>query len=225
MIRQLTFDLPHAEARGRADFFVSPANALALAAIEGWQGWPGGRLVLCGPAGSGKTHLVQVWSAALPAPAAVIAATTLAGADLPALAAHGAVAVEDAQEIGADPAAEAALFHLHNLLAETGGRLLVTASLPPRDWGLTLADLASRMQGAALARLDPPDDMLLQAVLAKLFEDRQIAVSPALIPYLLARMDRSLAAARDLVARLDAEALARGQAVTRQLAAAVLDSA
>lgn len=225
MTRQLTFDLPHAEAQSRADFFVSPANAMALAAIEGWQGWPGGRLVLCGPTGSGKTHLVQIWSAALPAPAAILPATALAAQDLPALAARGAVAIEDAQTIGADPAAQAALFHLHNLLAEGGGRLLVTATTPPRDWGLTLPDLASRMQGAALARLDPPDDMLLQAVLAKLFEDRQIAVSPALIPYLVTRMDRSLAVARDLVARLDAEALARGQAVTRQLAAAVLDSA
>lgn len=224
MIRQLAFDLPHREARGREDFFVAPANALALAAVEGWRAWPGGRLVLCGPPGSGKTHLVQVWQATLPGPAAVVAGDRLAATDLPALAQAGAVAVEDAAAVAGHPAAETALFHLHNLLAQAGGLLLVTADAPPRDWGLTLPDLASRMQGAALARLDPPDDTLLSAVLAKLFADRQIVVSPALITYLVARMDRSLAAARDLVARLDAAALARGQAVTRQLAAAVLDS-
>jgi chromosomal replication initiation ATPase DnaA len=127
--------------------------------------------------------------------------------------------------VAGDLAAETALFHLHNLMAQAGGLLLITAAAPPRDWGLGLPDLASRMQGAALARLDPPDDALLSAVLAKLFADRQIAISPALIPYLVARMDRSMAAARDLVARLDAAALARGQAVTRALAATVLDSA
>lgn len=225
MIRQLAFDLPHREARDREHFFVSPANALALAAVEGWRGWPGGRLVLCGPEGSGKTHLVQVWQATLPAPAAVVAGAALARADLPALAASGAVAVEDAAAVAGDPAAETALFHLYNLLAQAGGLLLATAAAPPRDWGVALPDLASRMQGAALARLEPPDDALLSAVLAKLFADRQIAVSPALIPYLVARMDRSMAAARDLVARLDAAALARGQAVTRALAATVLDSA
>jgi chromosomal replication initiation ATPase DnaA len=225
VIRQLAFDLPHREARGREDFFVAPANALALAAVEGWRGWPGGRLVLCGPPGSGKTHLVQVWQATLPAPAAVVDGAGLAAADLPALAAAGAVAVEDAAAVAGDPAAETALFHLHNLLAQAGGLLLVTADAPPRDWGLRLPDLASRMQGAALARLEAPDDTLLSAVLAKLFADRQITVSPALIAYLVARMDRSLADARDLVARLDAAALARGQAVTRALAAAVLDSA
>ena len=78
------------------------------------------------------------------------------------------------------------------------------------------------MQGTAITRIEAPDDMLLSAVLLKLFADRQLTVAPALIPYLVARMDRSLAAARDLVARLDALALARGGPVTRQLAAELL---
>jgi chromosomal replication initiation ATPase DnaA len=111
--------------------------------------------------------------------------------------------VEDADHL-ADPADETALFHLHNLLGAQGGALLLTAAVPVRDWGLTLADLASRMQAIAVTRLDPPDDALLSAVLVKLFADRQITVAPALIPYLASRMDRSFAAARDLVARLDA---------------------
>ena len=54
---------------------------------------------------------------------------------------------------------------------------------------------------------------------------RQIAVPPNLIPYLAARMDRSIAAARALVAALDARALALGRPVTRSLAAELLDSA
>jgi chromosomal replication initiation ATPase DnaA len=92
-----------------------------------------------------------------------------------------------------------------------------------RDWGLALPDLESRMQAMALTRLDPPDDALLSAVLVKLFGDRQITVAPALIAYLASRMDRSLATARDLVAELDARALAEGRPVTRQLASALLD--
>jgi hypothetical protein len=34
------------------------------------------------------------------------------------------------------------------------------------------------MQVAPIARLEPPDDALLSAVLVKLFADRQIAVRP-----------------------------------------------
>ena len=99
----------------------------------------------------------------------------------------------------------------------------MTATSPPRDWGLRLPDLASRVQAAGVTRLAAPDDPLLSAILVKLFADRQIAVSPALIAYLLPRMERSFDAARALVAALDSEALARGTAVTRPLAASLLE--
>ncbi|PLL11434.1 chromosomal replication initiator DnaA [Tabrizicola sp. TH137] len=219
MIRQLTFDLPARTAWRREDFFVSPANAAALAALDDWRHWPGGKMVLTGPKGSGKTHLAKLWAAETGA--AVLPATALAGADLPALSAHGAVAVEDAEAVAGDGAGEAAFFHLHNLVTQAG-HLLVTAATPPRDWPLALPDLASRLQAAGLARIEAPDDALLSAVLIKLFSDRQIAVPPAVIPYMVARMERSIDAARDLVAALDARALAEGRPITRALAAEVM---
>ena len=217
MTRQLTFDLPLREARGRADFFVAPANALALASLDSWRHWPGGKMVLTGPPGSGKTHLTHVWAGA--AGARVVEAGALPE-DLPGLS-QAPVAVEGADRIGGT-AAETALFHLHNLMAEAGQPLLVTAVGPPRDWGLRLPDLASRMQAAGVARLAPPDDALLAAVMMKLFADRQIAVAPALIQWLVPRMDRSFAAARDLVAALDARALAEARPITRAMAASLM---
>ena len=57
--RQLSFDLPTRTALGRADFFVSPANAEAVALIEGWHGWPSRKLVVAGPAGAGKTRVLR----------------------------------------------------------------------------------------------------------------------------------------------------------------------
>ncbi|MDT8855302.1 DnaA/Hda family protein [Paracoccaceae bacterium Fryx2] len=221
MNRQLAFDLPTRAALGRCDFFVSPGNALALATLDGWRDWPQGKMLLVGPAGAGKTHLAHVWAQA--SGAALVAAGDLGAADLPALLARGAVAVEDAETLAASPGGEHALFHLHNLAAAAGAALLVTAASPPRDWGLTLPDLASRMQSAALIRLSGPDDALLSAVLVKQFADRQIAVPPALIPWLVQRIDRSFDAARAVVARLDAHALAEGRAITRQLAADLIE--
>lgn len=220
--RQLAFDLPARAAYRRADFFTSPANAEALAAMDGWQDWPGGKLLLIGPRGAGKTHLAHLWAEATGA--RMLAGNHLAGADLPELAAGGAVCIEDAELVAGGAQAETALFHLHNLLAGQG-RLLITASAPPRDWGVRLPDLLSRLQAASIAQLHAPDDALLSAVLIKLFADRQIAVPPNLIPYLVQRMDRSFAAAHDLVATLDAHALQRGRAVTRALAAELLDFA
>ncbi|MGB8814718.1 MAG: DnaA/Hda family protein [Paracoccaceae bacterium] len=223
MSRQLAFDLPAHAALRREDFFVSPANALALAALDRWRDWPGGKMVLVGPVGAGKTHLAHIWADAVKA--ALIAGADLATADLPGMADAGPVCVDDCEAVAGDPAAEEALFHLYNLLTERRVALLFTAATPPRDWGICLPDLASRLHAAALTRLDGPDDALLSAVLIKLFADRQIAVPPTLIPFLVSRMDRSFEAARALVAALDARALALGRPITRQLAAEVLDRA
>ena len=223
MRRQLTFDLPARPALGREDFFVSPANATAVAAVEGWSGWPERKLALIGPRASGKTHLVHVWAAE--AKGRVVAAANLATTDIDALGSDGSrLAVEDIGRIAGDAVAEQALFHLHNLVLAEGGCLLLTGTLPPRQWALSLPDLASRMQATNVVHLAPPDDALLKAVLMKLFADRQLAVAPPVMDYLVTRMERSFDAAGRLVDALDRAALAERRAITRPLAAAVLDN-
>lgn len=215
---QMVLDLGHQAALTRADFFPSPANLAGLEAIAPRANWPGGKMILVGPVGSGKSHLAAIWAAENTAQ--IIEAMDIARIDLAASGHH--VVVENADEIAGDPKAETALFHLHNLILPQG-RLLITARSVPGDWGIGLPDLLSRMQAAPLARLNPPDDPLLSAVLVKLFADRQISVPANLVPFLLVRMERSIAAARALVDRLDRDALARGRALTRALAAELLD--
>ena len=220
MAKQLTFALPAKPALGRADFLISPSNATAVSQTEAWRDWPLGKLALIGPPGSGKTHLAHVWAAETGA--RIVAAADLCERDPAQIAMTGAVAVETADgALGAD--GETAFLHLHNLLAQNGGHLLLTAKTPPSRWPIALPDLASRMQAAATAEIGPPDDALLAALLVKLFADRQLTVPPTLIPYLVTRMERSFAAAQALVAALDAAALAEGRAVSRALAARVLD--
>ena len=144
-------------------------------------------------------------------------------AEVPALAEHGRVAVEDVPRAG--EAGERALLHLHNLLAARGGTLLMTGRGAPSRWGVALPDLASRIEAAGVARLEAPDDALLAALLVKLFADRGVQAPPALVTWLLPRMERSFAAAQRIVARLDALALAEGKPVSRALAARVLSEA
>lgn len=219
MAEQLIFDLPVRPALGRDDFLVSPANALAVAALDAAATWPEGKMLLIGPAGSGKTHLAHVWAAQ--SGATVLAARDLAGTDLPEVA---ALVIEDVDMVAGQDHLEAALFHLHNHMTSRKGHLLLTAGRAPRDWGLHLPDLLSRMEATATATLLPPDDALLAAVLVKLFADRQLQVGPGLIPWLVGRIDRSFATARAIVEALDAEALATRRPITRALASALLDS-
>ncbi|MCB1388808.1 MAG: chromosomal replication initiator DnaA [Rhodobacteraceae bacterium] len=217
---QLPLALPSVAAMGREDFLEAPSNALALAALDDPRGLPGGLAVLVGPEGSGKTHLARVWAAATSArwqPAGTLRE------DLPDLLAPGAplaVAIDDADAL-AGTSGEEALFHLVNHLRGRG-MLLLTARLPVRDWGIRLPDLLSRLSAAAHPGLAEPDEALLAAVLVKLFADRQVQVDPGLIDFLLPRMERSLAAARSLVQRLDRRALQLKRPITARLAGEVL---
>ena len=216
-MRQLIFSLGHRPAHGAADFIVGAANREAMAWIDRWPDWPAGGVVIAGPPASGKSHLAAVWQAR--SGAAVVAATALADSpDLVALAQLGAVAVEDADR-GVD---ERALLHLYNLMRERRGHLLLTARSAPARWPLALPDLRSRMATLPVAVLAPPDDDVLATLIVKLFADRQVRVEPDLVAYLVARLDRSFAAAAEAVAALDAAALAQGRAVTIPLVKAVL---
>ncbi|KIN64364.1 Chromosomal replication initiator, DnaA [Sulfitobacter noctilucicola] len=220
MPQQLGFDLPSRTALDRDAFFVAPCNAVALGMIETWPNWPGGKLILTGPQGAGKTHLTHVW--AQTSGATIISAADLVGGMVPELA-QNHVAVEDVPDIAGNVDAQNTLFHLHNLLLAEGRNLLLTGTKAVTDWSITLPDLDSRLRGTTAAAVDAPDDTLLSALLVKLLGDRQLAPKPEVISYLLDRMDRSFAAAIDLVERLDAASLAQQKPITRPFAAAVLD--
>jgi len=210
---QLPFDLPFRTAQGRGDFFVSPANAAALACIDGWRDWPQGKYMCIGPQGSGKSHLAQIWrdaSGAVPI-------------DMHALPPDGAtVVVENLEQHAGSERTETSLFHLFNHVTHTGGAILFTAQVPPTQAGFKLPDLLSRLQTVPTIAIDHPDDALLGAVLTKHFADRQLTPSPQVMDYLLRHMERSFAGAADVVARLDAKALARKRPITRALAAEVI---
>lgn len=219
LLEQLQIPLPVLTALGREDFFVSESNAIAVALIENWQQWPSRKMVLYGPAGSGKTHMAHVWANL--SGARIIAAQELVYADIPTLADTN-ICIENVDQIAGVALAEEALFHLHNLVLAQGHSLMLTGAAAPNLWALHLPDLTSRILAAQSAALSGPDDMLLSALLIKLFSDRQIVPASDVIPYLLRQMPRSYGSARLIVERLDRAALTRTSGVNRPLAIQVL---
>lgn len=219
---QIPLALEHRPALEREHFLVAPSNAVAVGWIDSWPGWQVTLLTLVGAAGSGKTHLAQVWRARSGALSLDPAAGD-AAALTEALGGCRAAVVEDAERLAGTPAGERGLFHLYNLLRERDGHLLLTARSYPARWPVDLPDLRSRLESGAVALLGEPDDVLMRALLAKLFADRQLQPGAGVIDYLLARMERSYAAASETVARLDARALAERRELRLPLVRAVLE--
>jgi chromosomal replication initiation ATPase DnaA len=197
----------------RDDFLEGPSNAMALRLVERWPDWPARVVAIVGPEGSGKSHLADIW--ANKTGARRLSARALDQTAVPRALATGALALENV----AEPLDEIALFHLLNLAKEDDATVLLTARQPPAQWAIRLPDLVSRLRALPVVELAAPDDTLLRAVLVKLFVDRQLAVDESLISYLVARIERSFAAARAAVAALDREALRQRRPVTRALAA------
>ena len=197
------------------DFVVSECNRAAAVTLAGWPdaaaGLGGGVLSLCGPAGSGKSHLAALW-------AERVGAVPLHGAE---------AALVDPMELEGRPvlldrapeADDETLFHLLNLAQSRGGALLLVSRKSPALWPVKLPDLQSRLNAIRTVVIEEPDEAVLAAMLERAFERRSIRPQPDVIPYLVRRIERSAQAAEKAVERLDA----LHRPVTRRLAARMMD--
>ncbi len=200
------------------DFIVCSANRQAWDSIHGDVAWPQGRLLLIGPAGSGKSHLASIW--ARRRQARVVDYKALGALSTWQFGTWRRVAVENAFGLG-DVQCETALFRLCEMAASQDGLLLMT-SRPFADGEISLADLRSRIGSTRLVQLHPPDRELLAALLVKLFADRQLSVAKEIVRYIVDRMECSYGDADDLVNCLDRMSLARGKRITLAMAREVL---
>jgi len=203
------------------NFIVSAANRKAFEMLESWPRWPSPVTILVGGKASGKSHLAAVWVAQAYAVQGdknrLDKAANIAAQGIPVL-------LEDMDSGAFD---EVNLFHLINIVrqiqaANPQAALLMTARTRPALWPVRLADLASRLRAVNLAEIGAADDILLQAVLAKLFADRQLLVEADILRFILNRSERSLARLAEIVMCLDNLALERQSRVSRSLAAEVL---
>ncbi|GBD43240.1 DnaA regulatory inactivator Hda [bacterium HR40] len=212
--RQLVFDFPVSGSFARDHFLPSDCNREAFETVLAWRHWQQPACLLVGPPGSGRSHLARIFAAE--AEARVLGGAELWRLDDPLaeLGAFRALAIDDA-DLCEEPRR---LLELYNLVVQRQGRILLTAQAAPAEWPVELPDLRSRLKAALQLRIAPPDDGLLAALLVKQFRDRQLAVEPEVVHFLVGNMERTFEAARRLVAALDRLSLVARRRVTMPLA-------
>lgn len=225
---QLVFRFPLSD-RCRFESFVADGNGEVVRRLEELslgRGFAG--CYLYGEAGSGRSHLLQAachrhgeraGGSAIYLP---LADTGVGPAALEGLETLRLVALDDVDRWLGRADAERALLALYQGLQSHGGRLLVSAAAAPAGVVCHYADLASRLRGLAVYRLQPLADAAKAQVLRRLAAARGLGLSDAVLEFWLSRSGRGLASLLDDLDRLDEAALAGKRRVTVPLVKQVL---
>jgi DnaA-homolog protein len=196
--------------------FLAGDNSLALAAMQRMASGSDRCAYLQGPAGSGKSHLLQALCAAVPGSAYFPLAQLLAsgpevleGADQLA-----AVALDDLHAVAGDAGWERRLFALYNDCEGRGTRLVVAARQPANGLGVALPDLRSRLASMPHFALRPLDEAQQRQALQLRAAQRGLELPDETVRYLQRRYARDMSSMEALLEKLDAASLQEQRRIT-----------
>lgn len=171
---------------------------------------PGQGAWIWGPAATGKSHLLQATCERFGDRSAYLPLAELAGAGpalLEGLDTRHLVCIDDLDTVAGDETWERGLFILCNDLIEAGHHLVVSAISAPRESGIVLADLRSRLQRLATFHIRELDEAGRVAALQMRASHRGLELPGDTARYLMARSRRDMRSLYELLDMLDLEAL------------------
>jgi len=217
MNRQLLLDVLPVPAPTWANFVVG-ANQHAWAAARELA--PGRALYVWGSAGCGRSHLLR---AAASEPGGIYADAATPAQTLDELA-HGdlqgaaprLIAVDDVHLL--DPARQAAVFALYNRWRESAATSRAFALILAGDRSARAMpvreDLRTRLGWDLVFRLDPLTDEDKLAALTAQAQERQLALAPEVVQWMLTHHERDIRRLSALLDALDRYSLATRRPIT-----------
>ncbi len=168
---------------------------------------------LWGPAGSGKTHLLQSFVEAARATRGS-AYLDAARPDWSAAADAEAVAIDDVGRL--NPVAQVALFDLYNRLHASGGSIAASGDAAPAALGLR-PDLRSRLASGIVLQLHPLNDAEKSEALREHAKRRGMSLGDDLLGYLLSHLERDMGTQIAVLDALDRYSLEHQRPITLPL--------
>ena len=222
----------------REGFDVGAANQLAVHAADAVIAQPGTRynpLLITGPSGVGKTHLVHAIGNAIAArDGAVAVACVHAQALVDELIAAiqqgtverwrsryraaGALVIDDVQFLAGKERTQDEFFFVFNALIEEGKQIVLSSDRAPSEIPDLAARLRSRFEGGLIAEIQPPDRPLREKLAARFLAGLGRAAPPELLDVICDPTVRSVRELIGVVNRLAAAADALGQPLDAALA-------
>jgi DnaA family protein len=200
--------------------FAGRTNADARAAVAELIAGRSERLFVAGPRECGKTHLLQAACRAVGEAGRRSVYLPLARLTQPlrplltGLAEMDCVCIDDVQAIAGDREAELALLGLSDQLRARRGRLFAAGSAAPRELGLSLPDLASRLGWGGIVHCHPLDEEDRCALLVSRAAQRGMDLPEATARWLVKHGDSGVSALMGALETLDRASLSAQRRLT-----------
>jgi DnaA-homolog protein len=191
--------------------FVPGENGLVVAALNALK-WPSPPVYLCGPAGSGKTHLLQALARQVRQQGGRCGWFD-ADHPLPWTFDEGwsLMVIDGAERL--DEARQHAAFTLFVEAATHQVQMACAGRLPPVALALR-EDLRTRFGWGPVYALQPLSEPGVRAALRREADRRGVMLSDDVMDYLMTRFSRDLVSLMGLLDRLDSFSLAEHRAIT-----------
>jgi chromosomal replication initiator protein len=218
-------------------FCVGPTNRLAHAATESVVRRPGSAtpLVIYGPTGVGKTHLLEgIWTASRRADARLsvvyLSAEQFTSLFLGAL--HGSglpsfrrkyrgldlLIIDDIQFLAGKRATLIELWHTIDTFLREGRQLVFAADRPPADLPELGPELTARLQGGLVCGIQPPEYETRLGIVRGMATRLGVALPDDVLSYVAANLHSHARELAGAVNRLDAAGRAAGRPISLDLA-------
>ena len=196
-LNQLLLDFDIKRTFNEHDFYVSDSNYFAFNLVDKWPKWEKKILNISGEKFSGKTHLTNIFKSK--SSALFLNESEINNDVFKKIKLHESIIVDGFS----NRIDENLTYSIFNLVDQDSKYLLITSETPLGEINFKLPDLVSRSRNLLHAKIKPPNDELIFAIILKNFSDRQIKLEKKIIEFIIKRIDRSYSKISEFIYKID----------------------